>query len=111
MKRERRRVAGGGDSPRSGDGGGSQSSPQVGTVAEPWVGVDSSKPPRLFASVVALMAGGGLATPERPVGALAGISHILEGLGEDLPKTGKFACPSCAGAVELHAYNLLWRLV
>lgn len=29
----------------------SQSSPQVGAVAEPWVGVYSSKPPRLFATV------------------------------------------------------------
>ena len=51
MKRGRRRVAGGGDSPRSGYGGGSQGSPQVGAVAEPWVGVDSSKPPRLLATV------------------------------------------------------------
>ena len=41
-------------------------------VAEPWVGVDSSKPPRLFATVVALVAGGGLATTERPQVAVAG---------------------------------------
>ena len=75
-------------------------------VAEPWVGVDSSKPPRLFATVVALVAGGGLATPERLVGALAGISHIPEGLGEGLPKTGKFACPLVA---ERYAGDLWGR--
>ena len=80
--------------------------PQVGAVAEPWVGVDSSKPPRLFATVVALVAGGGLATPERLVGALAGISHIPEGLGEGLPKTGKFACPLVA---ERYAGDLWGR--
>ena len=60
-------------------------------VAEPWVGVDSSKPPRPFASnrgcaaglprrsdcrsrrwVVALVTGGGLATLERLNAAVAG---------------------------------------
>ena len=39
---------------------------------------------------------GGLATPERLVGALAGISHIPAGLGVGLPKTGKFAYPFVA---------------
>ena len=43
-----------------------------GTIAEPWVGVDSSKPPRLFATVVALVASDGLATPERLKAAAAG---------------------------------------
>ena len=41
-------------------------------VAEPWVGVDSSKPPRLLVTVVALVAGGWLATPERPQVAVEG---------------------------------------
>lgn len=60
---------------------------------------------------VAVASRGWLTRPERPLVAVAGISHILEGLGEDLAKTGKFAYPSCAGAAELHACNLLWRLV
>ena len=65
-------CSGGGDGSRSGYGGGSQSSPQVGAIAEPWEGVDSSKPPRFLVTVVALVVGGGLATPERLNAAVAG---------------------------------------
>ena len=42
-------------------GGGRKACRRGVAVAEPWVGVDSSKPPRLFATVVALVAGAFLA--------------------------------------------------
>ena len=93
-----------------GSGGGAQR--VVGAYRVPrslrlWPGGGGRKASRGEVAVASL---GWLATPVRPLVAVAGISHILEGLGVDLPKTGKFAYPSCAGAAELHACNLLWRL-
>ena len=73
MKRGRRRACRGARSLRLWPvGGGRKARRGEVAVAEPWVGVDSSKPPRLFATVVALVAGGGLATTERPQVAVAG---------------------------------------
>ena len=58
VKRGRRRVAG--IAPGAGTAAGRKARRGVVAVAEPWVGVDSSKPP------------GWLATPERPLVAVAG---------------------------------------
>ena len=43
--------SGGGSSPPERDGGGRKARRGEVAIAEPWVGVDSSKPPRLFAPI------------------------------------------------------------
>ena len=102
--RERRRVAWAGMAPGAGAAAGRKARRGVGAIAEPWVGVDSSKPPRLFATVVALVAGGGLATLESPKAAAVRTYQAPQG-----------AIPSVAQGVSLgkgekiHRNPASWR--
>ena len=121
MKRGRRRVTWGGRAPGAYRrrrracrgarslrlwpvGGGRKARRGVVAVAEPWVGVDSSKPPRLFATVVALVAGGRLATLESPKAAAVRTYQASQG-----------AIPSVAQGVSLgkgekiHRNPASWR--
>ena len=91
-------VARASESALVGVGGGRKARRGEVAIAEPWVGVDSSKPPRLFAPIDAGLpsqsfeeaSAGGLATLERPQVAAAKQARGLGPRGNVILRTSEF---------------------